>query len=121
QPIRTSVEVELKSAMGMASLPVAADSKNPAVMRFLNAIPALQTVQRSGSAALNLAYIASGRIDCFWSSSLHPWDVAAGSLLVAESGGIITKLDGSVFDIFVPDLLSAATATLGRKLVTVLH
>lgn len=63
--------------MGMASLPVATDRENPAVKRFLNALPKLQTVQRSGSAALNLAYVASGRIDCFWSSSLHPWDVAA--------------------------------------------
>ena len=121
QPISTSGENTLKSAMAMASLPVATDLENPAVKRFLNAITKLQTVQRSGSAALNLAYVASGRIDCFWSSSLHPWDVAAGALLVAESGGIITKLDGSTFDIFVPDLLSAATPHLGRELVTALR
>jgi len=121
QPIRTSGEINLKSAMAMASLPVATDRENPAVSRFLNALTQLQTVQRSGSAALNLAYVASGRIDCFWSSSLHPWDVAAGALLVAESGGTITKLDGSTFDIFVPDLLSAATTLLGRELVTVLR
>ena len=91
------------------------------IKRFLNALPKLQTVQRSGSAALNLAYVASGRIDCFWSSSLHPWDVAAGALLVVESGGSITKLDGSTFDIFVPDLLSASTPLLGRELVTALR
>jgi len=121
QPIRTSGESNLKSAMAMASLPVATDPENPAVKRFLNALTKLQTVQRSGSAALNLAYVASGRIDCFWSSSLHPWDVAAGALLVAESGGTITKLDGSTFDIFVPDLLSAATTLLGRELVTALR
>lgn len=121
QPIRTSGECELKSAMGMASLPVATDLENPAVKRFLKSLTRLQTVQRSGSAALNLAYVASGRIDCFWSSSLHPWDVAAGALLVMETGGTITKLDGSTFDIFVPDLLSAATASLGRELVTALR
>ena len=120
QPIRSSGECELKFAMGMASLPVATDPENPAVKRFLKALTKLQTVQRSGSAALNLAYVASGRIDCFWSSSLHPWDVAAGALLVAETGGTITKLDGSTFDVFVPDLLSASTALLGQKLVTAL-
>ena len=119
--IRTSGESELKSAMAMASLPVATDPENPAVKRFLKALTKLQTVQRSGSAALNLAYVASGRIDCFWSSSLHPWDVAAGALLVAESGGSITKLDGSTIDIFVPDLLSASTALLNRELVTALR
>lgn len=121
QPIGTSGATELQSALGMASLPVATNPENPAVKRFLNALTKLQSVQRTGSAALNLAYVASGRIDCFWSSSLHPWDVAAGALLVAETGGIITKLDGSTFDIFVPDLLSAATATLGRELVTALR
>lgn len=121
QPIRTSGESELKSAMAMASLPVATNPENPAVKRFLNALTKLQTVQRSGSAALNLAYVAAGRVDCFWSSSLHPWDVAAGALLVTEAGGTITKLDGSTFDIFVPDLLSAATASLGRELVTALR
>ncbi len=120
QPIRSSGECELKFAMGMASLPVATDPENLAVKRFLKALTKLQTVQRSGSAALNLAYVASGRIDCFWSSSLHPWDVAAGALLVAETGGTITKLDGSTFDVFVPDLLSASTALLGQKLVTAL-
>ncbi len=120
QPIRTSGESELKSAMAMASLPVATNPENPAVKRFLSALTKLQTVQRSGSAALNLAYVAAGRVDCFWSSSLHPWDVAAGALLVTEAGGTITKLDGSTFDIFVPDLLSAATASLGRELVTAL-
>ena len=118
--IKTSGETELQSAMGMASLPVATNLENPAVKRFLNALPKLQTVQRSGSAALNLAYVASGRVDCFWSTSLHPWGVAAGALLVAESGGIITKLDGSKFDIFVPDLLAASTPILGRELVTAL-
>lgn len=121
QPIRTSGETELKSAMAMASLPVATDPENPAVKRFLSALTKVQTVQRSGSAALNLAYVAAGRVDCFWSSSLHPWDVAAGALLVTEAGGTITKLDGSTFDIFVPDLLSAATASLGRELVTALR
>jgi myo-inositol-1(or 4)-monophosphatase len=120
-PIKTSGETELKTAMAMASLPVATNPENPAVKRFLSALTKLQTVQRSGSAALNLAYVASGRIDCFWSSSLHPWDVAAGALLVAETGGSITKLDGSKIDIFVPDLLSAATASLGRELVTALR
>jgi len=121
QPIKTSGEDQLKSAMAMASLPVATDPENPAVKQFLRALTKLQTVQRSGSAALNLAYVATGRIDCFWSSSLHPWDVAAGALLVTESGGSVTKLDGSAFDIFVPDLLSASTALLGQELVTTLR
>ncbi|MFO1000651.1 MAG: inositol monophosphatase family protein [Planctomycetaceae bacterium] len=116
-PIRTSGETEMKSAMGIASLPVATDPENPAVRRFLRALTQLQTVQRTGSAALNLAYVACGRIDAFWSNSLFAWDTAAGSLLVQEAGGTITTLAGDEFDVFVPSLLAASTATLRQELV----
>jgi myo-inositol-1(or 4)-monophosphatase len=77
-------------------------------------------VQRTGSAALNLASLAAGRIDAFWSSSLHPWDVAAGALLVKESGGIVTKLTGEPFDAFVPSLLAGSTAILHQELLSAL-
>ena len=118
QPIQTSGETEMKSAMAIASLPVATDPQNPAVRRFLSALTKLQTVQRTGSAALNLAYVACGRIDAFWSSSLYAWDVAAGALLVSEAGGSVTTLAGDEFDVFVPSLLAASTATLHQELVT---
>ena len=64
-------------------------------------------VQRTGSAALNLAYVAAGRMDAFWSSSLKPWDMAAGILLVQEAGGRVTKMNGQPVDLEVPDLLSS--------------
>lgn len=117
-PVRTSAETSLELAMGMASLPIAADPENPAVARFFRALVRMQTVQRTGSAALNLAYVACGRIDAFWSSSLFPWDVAAGALLVTEAGGTLTSLTGDKFDLFVPSLLAASTPTLGKELIT---
>ena len=52
-------------------------------------------IRRSGSAALDLAYTACGRLDGFWEFNLHPWDVAAGSLIVIESGGIVSDKQGS--------------------------
>ncbi|WP_417665746.1 inositol-1-monophosphatase [Pseudidiomarina sp.] len=51
-------------------------------------------MRRSGSAALDLAYVANGRIDGFWEFSLKPWDIAAGQLLVREAGGIVTDFAG---------------------------
>lgn len=102
--------------MAMASLPIAAEPSNPAVRRFLTALPKLQAVQRTGSAALNLAYVAAGRIDAFWSTSLHPWDVAAGALLVQEAGGSVTTLAGGTNSIFVPDVLAASSASLQQEL-----
>lgn len=119
-PISTSGETELSRAMAMASLPVGADQTDPAVQRFLKSMSHLQTVQRSGSAALNLACVACGRIDAFWSTSLKPWDVAAGVLLVQEAGGAVTALDGSPVDIMTPSLLSASTSAIAENLTTVL-
>lgn len=52
-------------------------------------------VRRAGAAALDLAYVAAGRLDAFWETGLKPWDLAAGSLIIREAGGIISALDGS--------------------------
>jgi myo-inositol-1(or 4)-monophosphatase len=57
-----------------------------------------RAVRRLGSAALDLCYVAAGRIDGFWEQTLKPWDVAAGALIVEEAGGRITGMDGSRFD-----------------------
>jgi len=54
-------------------------------------------VRRAGSAALDLAYVACGRLDAFWEFKLNPWDTSAGYLLVEEAGGTITHFDGSKF------------------------
>ena len=51
-------------------------------------------IRRPGSAALDLAYVANGSLDAFWEIGLSPWDIAAGSLLVQEAGGIISNLNG---------------------------
>jgi myo-inositol-1(or 4)-monophosphatase len=53
-----------------------------------------QGIRRAGSAALDLAYVACGRLDGFWEMGLHPWDVAAGTLIVREAGGRVTDFEG---------------------------
>jgi myo-inositol-1(or 4)-monophosphatase len=56
-------------------------------------------VRRAGAAALDLAYVACGRLDLFWEFQLNPWDMAAGVLLVREAGGTCTDMHGSPFDL----------------------
>lgn len=51
-------------------------------------------IRRAGSAALDLAYVAAGRLDGFWESGLHSWDLAAGALIVREAGGLVTDFSG---------------------------
>lgn len=107
RPLHCSAIDELSRAFLIGSLPVSTNPADTAVQRFLRMLPHAQTVQRTGSAALNLAYVAAGRVDGFWSSSLKPWDMAAGVLLVEEAGGQITKVDGSSFVVDEPDVLSS--------------
>ena len=56
-----------------------------------------RAIRRLGSAALDLCYVASGRMDGFWDRNLKPWDTAAGTLIVREAGGMVTALDGGPF------------------------
>jgi myo-inositol-1(or 4)-monophosphatase len=71
----------------------------PALRRYLDQFAAVMGassgIRRAGSAALDLADVAAGRLDAFWELRLAPWDVAAGVVLVREAGGVVTTLDGS--------------------------
>ena len=62
--------------------------------QFRRVLPATSGVRRAGSAALDLADVAAGRLDGFWELMLAPWDIAAGVLLVREAGGVVTDLSG---------------------------
>ncbi|PLS68763.1 MAG: inositol monophosphatase [Cyanobacteria bacterium M5B4] len=64
-------------------------------------------VRRGGSAALDLAYIACGRLDGYWERGLSPWDMAAGVALVRSAGGIVTAYDGTDYDLYSGRILAA--------------
>jgi myo-inositol-1(or 4)-monophosphatase len=66
-----------------------------------------QSLRRTGSTALNLAYVAAGRFDGYWAFDNHAWDVAAGIVLVREAGGLVTNIDGSPYDAYTPDALAS--------------
>lgn len=86
---------------------------------FEAAARASQAVRRTGSAALNLCYVAAGRFDGFWELKLKPWDVAAGSLLIEEAGGRITDLGEGAFDLYGGAIL-ASNGRLHSELARVL-
>jgi len=75
--------------------------ENPdhAIEHFDNFLMEVQGIRRLGSAALDLAYVAAGRLDGFWEVQLNPWDLAAGVLLIREAGGKVTDFDGNPFRI----------------------
>ncbi len=76
-------------------------------------------IRRMGAASLDLAYIAAGRLDGFWERGLQPWDMAAGMLLITESGGYISDIDGQN-QIFEKGDIVAGNELIQSKLVTAL-
>ena len=80
-------------------------------LRFVQAfIERAQGFRRAGSAGMDLTWVASGRLDGYWEFGLHPWDVAAGTVLVREAGGVVTDVAGGDLDVDRPRIL----ATNGR-------
>ena len=77
-------------------------------------------IRRAGSAALDLAYLACGRFDGFWELKLHPWDMAAGSLLIEEAGGDVTDFKGEGFDPFGKEIL-ASNGRIHKQMLAVLN
>jgi myo-inositol-1(or 4)-monophosphatase len=118
--LQVSSRGELSTALCMASLPVKTRRDDPAVQQFLRVLEVAQHVQRTGSAALNLCGVASGRVEAFWSTSLQPWDMAAGVLLVQEAGGRVTTMTGGRFSVDRPDLLASNGTGLHADLMRLL-
>ncbi|MGE5315061.1 MAG: inositol monophosphatase family protein [Acidobacteriota bacterium] len=89
------------------------------VDHFQNFLLEAQGIRRLGSAALDLAYIAAGRLDGYWEVTLNPWDKAAGVLLVKEAGGTVTDFLGNPDSIYTPTTL-ASNGIIHRQMIDVL-
>lgn len=79
-----------------------------------------QGVRRLGSAAIDLAYVAAGRFDGFWEISIHPWDIAAGSLIVEEAGGKVTDVRGGPDFLAHPPSILATNGYIHAQMLSVL-
>lgn len=77
-------------------------------------------IRRLGSAALDMAYVAAGRFDAFWEVSLHPWDYAAGKLIIEEAGGKVTEWNGSPYDLFSAKPILASNGALHKQMIEAL-
>ena len=93
--IRASTAKELSQTILGTSFPYKNKTSLPQYQESFNKIfMQAGDIRRSGSAALDLAYVASGRYDGYWERGLKPWDIAAGELMVRESGGLVTDFSG---------------------------
>ena len=113
--LHVSAITEIKQAVVAAGFPYDLDEATiPYIEQLLKVGNPIRIL---GSAALNLAYIASGRFDVFWGSNLYPWDVAAGKLLVEEAGGSVTHYDGTPHTIFKNPTIAASNTLLHQEVL----
>jgi len=95
EPIRVSDTDRLQDALLATGFPYdRATRSDNNVAEFSRLVTRVQGIRRGGAAALDMAYLATGRLDGYWEQHLFPWDWTAGALLVSEAGGIITDFDG---------------------------
>jgi myo-inositol-1(or 4)-monophosphatase len=107
-PIRVSAGDQLDKALLATGFPYDRRQHADEYLAFFRAfLTRCQGIRRAGSAALDLCYVASGRIDGFWELKLKPWDVAAGALIIAEAGGALSDFSGKPFSIFGNETLAS--------------
>jgi len=98
-PLRTSTTASLIDALLVTGFPYDVHATLDEVIGLFAAfVSEARAIRRLGSAALDLCWVAAGRMDGFWEERLQPWDTRAGALLVQEAGGRVTGLDGSPWD-----------------------
>jgi myo-inositol-1(or 4)-monophosphatase len=98
RPIHVSPAAALVDALLVTGFPYDVHRRvDEIVGLFAEFVGRARAVRRLGSAAIDLCYVAAGRMDAFWESDLKPWDVAAGGLIVSEAGGRVTDMTGAPF------------------------
>jgi myo-inositol-1(or 4)-monophosphatase len=105
--IGVSGEQKLIESLIASGLPADRNGALPVCLRGITALsPKVRNIRVMGSAALHMAYVAAGRVSGFWEIGLNSWDIAAGSLLVQESGGKVTDTLGNPYSLKVRNLVA---------------
>jgi myo-inositol-1(or 4)-monophosphatase len=107
RPVRTSRAARLEEALLATGFPPDMRGQERTLDWWRHFSLRTRSLRRTGSTALNLAYVAAGRFDGYWAFDNHVWDVAAGVVLVTEAGGVLTNTDASPYDPFTPDALAS--------------
>lgn len=112
--LRVSGRSRLPDALFATGIPFLGIQDGPGHKKFLGQLGRVMAqcsgVRRYGSAALDLAYVAAGRYDGYWENGLNAWDVAAGILLVRESGGQVSDIAGRRYQLNSPDICAGNEA-----------
>lgn len=120
-PLQVSKEVQIRHALLVTGFSYEMkNNPDENFIHFFNFSRAAQGVRRTGSAALDLCYLAAGYFDGYWELNLAPWDTAAGSLIVEESAGKVTDFNGEPFSIYSKAIL-ASNGLIHSQMIDILQ
>ena len=120
KPMRVSGIAEIGQALLSTGFPADYAKQMRCLEAWKRVAFRAQSIRRTGSTALNLAYVACGRFDGYWAFDNWPWDVLAGAVLITEAGGTVQSSDGHPFDPFREDI-SASNGRFHAALVEAMH
>lgn len=120
QRIQVSDCSELSHALVACSFSAGVQAEHPEVVRFLRILSRCRSLRRLGSCALNMCYVAAGRLDAYWATGVSAWDTAAGIVIARESGAILSAYDGSQLDDWNPRFCVGATTQLQEMMTSLL-
>ena len=115
--IHTSAVKHIAESLPSTGFPSRKRHHNINIHFYYQLAMASHGVRRTGSAAIDLAYVAAGRLDFFWEFGLKPWDMAAGSLLVQEAGGRVSDMNGAPHSVTASDHLLADNGALHEEVL----
>ena len=119
-PLQVSQKATLRASLLATGFPYVREDRLTTIMpKVERVLMSAHGLRRAGSAALDLCYVAAGRLDGYWEGFLHAWDIAAGALIVAEAGGLVTGFDGQACDFFRGEVV-ASNGIIHDKLMAVL-
>jgi myo-inositol-1(or 4)-monophosphatase len=117
EPVRVSETSDLISSLLVTGFPYDALTAEKNIANFAHFMRISQGVRRMGSAAIDLCYIAAGRLDGYWELSLQPYDLAAGALIIREAGGKITSMNGEENLLIPPYSIAAGNPVIHALLL----
>jgi myo-inositol-1(or 4)-monophosphatase len=118
--IHVAEQQDLLRVMLVTGFPYEVHKTRLNLVQFEKFVTSVQAVRRLGSAALDLCYVAAGRLDGYWEMEIFPWDIAAGKLIVEEAGGVVTHADGNSIQLTIPLTIVAANPGLNRQMVKII-
>ena len=121
QPLKTSTNATVLESMLVTGFPYHVQDNPDEFLRvFGQVIRRARAVRRLGSAAIDMCWVAAGRMEGFWEASLQPWDTRAAALIVEEAGGRVTGMDGREWDPYVGHIV-ATNGFIHEELLAILR